>query len=69
MKWHKDKPKQQTNFSRITATPESLAEFINEVFTTDKNDIWSKFESAEYEQGIGIGGKKVLVEWLKQESE
>ena len=58
----------QTHFDKITESPEELAEFICDIWTKDKHHLFDKFESAEYEQGIGIGGKKVLVEWLMQES-
>lgn len=49
-----------------TATTEQLAEFIVNMTLLDKYKLYDRMESAEYEQGIGIGAKKVIVEWLKE---
>lgn len=56
----------QTNFSRITATPEALAEFMEKHAScghdcpiTDKNLCKYKYENC----------KEAWVKWLKQESE
>ncbi len=56
-----------TQFDRVTESPEKLAEFICELWTKDKDHLFDKFEAAEYEEGIGIGGKRVITEWLKEE--
>ena len=60
----------QTNFSRITASPEALAEFINKAEETYerccKGDIRCDFCDCQW---CGIAGRSELVEWLKQESE
>ena len=55
----------QTNFARITATPEALAEFMQDCVNcddcpiTDKSVCEYKYESC----------KEAWLEWLKQESE
>ena len=60
----------QTNFDRITKTPEALAEFINKAEETYerccKGDIRCDFCDCQW---CGIAGRSELVEWLKQESE
>ena len=60
----------QTNFDRITKTPEALAEFINKAEETYerccKGDIRCDFCECQW---CGIAGRSELVEWLKQESE
>ena len=59
----------QTNFDRITKTPEALAEFINKAEETYerccKGDIRCDFCDCQW---CGIAGRSELVEWLKQES-
>ena len=59
----------QTNFDRITKTPEALAEFINKAEETYerccKGDIRCDFCECQW---CGIAGRSELVEWLKQES-
>ena len=59
----------QTNFDRITASPEALAEFINKAEETYerccKGDIRCDFCDCQW---CGIAGRSELVEWLKQES-
>ena len=58
-----------TNFQRITASPEALAEFINKAEETYerccKGDIRCDFCDCQW---CGIAGRSELVEWLKQES-
>lgn len=60
----------KTNFQRITASPEALAEFINKTEETYerccKGDIRCDFCECQW---CGIAGRSELVEWLKQESE
>ena len=60
----------QTNFDRITKTPEALTEFINKAEETYerccKGDIRCDFCDCQW---CGIAGRSELVEWLKQESE
>ena len=60
----------KTNFQRITASPEALAEFINKAEETYerccKGDIRCDFCDCQW---CGIAGRSELVEWLKQESE
>ena len=60
----------QTNFDRITKTPEALAEFINKAEETYerccKGDIRCDFCDCQW---CGIAGRSELVEWLKQESD
>ena len=60
----------QTNFSRITASPEALAEFINKAEETYerccKGDVRCDFCDCQW---CGIAGRSELVEWLKQESD
>lgn len=57
MKWYKDKPKRQTNFQRITESPEALAEFLSDI----PKELINPF--------YGVPTKKRALEWLKQESE
>ena len=45
---------------------EQLAEEIVNLTLLDKYKLYDKMESAEYDIGIGVGAKKVIVEWLKQ---
>ena len=60
----------QTNFDRITSSPEALAEFINKAEETYerccKGDVRCDFCECQW---CGIAGRSELVEWLKQESE
>ena len=60
----------ETNFQRITASPEALAEFINKAEETYerccKGDVRCDFCDCQW---CGIAGRSELVEWLKQESE
>jgi len=60
----------QTNFDRITKTPEALTEFINKAEETYerccKGDVRCDFCDCQW---CGIAGRSELVEWLKQESE
>ena len=43
-----------------------MAEFIVNLTLLDKYKLYDRMESAEYEQGIGVGAKKVIVEWLTE---
>ena len=45
-------------------TTEELAEIIFEVYMTDKHRLFDRIESAEYEHGIGVGGKQEIIKWL-----
>jgi len=60
----------ETNFQRITSSPEALAKFINKAEETYerccKGDIRCDFCECQW---CGIAGRSELVEWLKQESE
>ena len=49
-----------------TCTTEQLAEEIVKMTLLDKYKLYDRMESAEYDIGIGVGAKKVIVEWLKQ---
>lgn len=65
-----EKPREiKTNFQRITASPEALAEFINKAEETYerccKGDIRCDFCDCQW---CGIAGRSELVEWLKKES-
>ena len=56
----------QTNFSRITASPEALAEFIDEVLKCcEYNDNCAGCPLDWRDQ---ICNKNGIIEWLKQES-
>lgn len=65
----KTEKEKQTNFQRITSSPEALAKFINKAEETYerccKGDI--RCDSCDC-QWCGIAGRSELVEWLKQES-
>ena len=65
----------QTNFDRITKTPEALADFICQAFYQDagrynsfQQDIDDEYcyERNHYEYG---DREQVILDWLKQESE
>lgn len=58
-------PKTNIEFMHQSSA-EELAEFIVNMTLLDKYKLYDRMESAEYEQGIGIGAKKVIVEWLKE---
>ena len=66
---HFEPKKPKTNFQRITASPEALAEFINKAEETYerccKGDIRCDFCDCQWR---GIAGRSELVEWLKKES-
>ena len=63
----KSKEKPMTNEEYLkSCTTEQLAEFIVNLTLLDKYKLYDRMEAAEYEQGIGVGAKKVIVEWLKQ---
>ena len=58
----------ETNFDRITKTPEALAEFINKaerIYERCCNDGDVRCDFCEC-QWCGIAGRSELVEWLKQ---
>lgn len=60
----------KTNFRRVAASPEALAEFINKAEETYerccKGDICCDFCDCQW---CGIAGRSELVEWLKKESD
>ena len=58
-------PKSHIEWMREASIYE-MAEFIVNMTLLDKYKLYDRMESAEYEQGIGIGAKKVIVEWLKE---
>ena len=60
----------QTNFQRITASPEALAEFIGSVLDccTDEFDE-CKHCPLDKTCIAGKGFKRIALEWLKQEAE
>ena len=61
------KAKPMTNEEHLkSCTTEQLAEEIVNLTLLDKYKLYDQMESAEYEHGIGVGAKKVIVEWLKQ---
>ena len=61
------KPQEMTNEEWLrSCTTEQLAEEIVNLTLFDKYKLYDQMESAEYEHGIGVGAKKVIVEWLKQ---
>ena len=63
----KDRPIVQTNEEYLrSCNTEQLAEEIVNLTLLDKYKLYDKMESAEYDIGIGVGAKKVIVEWLKQ---
>ena len=58
----------QTNFDRITKSPEALAKFINKaerIYERCCNDVDCDFCECQW---CGIAGRSELVAWLKQES-
>ena len=67
MKWYKDKLKKQTNFDRITASEEALAEFIFAV--SDACYGCEHDESISYDCPFDDckASKDSILEWLKQE--
>lgn len=61
------KPLEQTNEEWLrSCTTEQLAEEIVNMTLLDKYKLYDRMESAEYDIGIGVGAKNVIVEWLKQ---
>ena len=58
-------PKSHIEWMREASIYE-MAEFIVNMTLLDKYKLYDRMESAEYEQGIGVGAKKVIVEWLKE---
>ena len=53
------------DYIRLCST-EELAGLIVNMTLLDKYRLYDRMESAEYEYGIGVGAKKVTVEWLKE---
>lgn len=58
-------PKSHIEWMR-TASIYEMAEFIVNMTLLDKYKLYDRMEAAEYEHGIGVGAKKVIVEWLKE---
>lgn len=58
-------PKSHIEWMREASIYE-MAEFIVNLTLLDQYKLYDRMESAEYEHGIGIGAKKVIVEWLKE---
>lgn len=71
MKWYKDKPKQQTNFQRITESPEKLAKFIAkaERYAEKCAEQLLDCDTCECKWCEANNKKPKLIDWLKQESE
>lgn len=59
---------EMTNFDRITASPEALAEFIFYIFSQICNDNICEECAAEWCKNKQGFKKADVVEWLKQES-
>ena len=57
----------QNNFSRITATPEALAEFLSDTCCRLLRDVWSN--DGETGEGYWQEDESEWLNWLKQESE
>ena len=67
MKWYKDKLKKQTNFQRITASEEALAEFISDI-VYDCADVDSDEDGKQcYVCPMNWCSKDKVLKWLKQE--
>ena len=49
---------------RRTCSTEEFAEWIFEVYMTDKHHLFDRIESAEYEQANS--GKQEIMKWLKE---
>ena len=67
MRWYKDKPKHETNFQRITASPEALAEFLADTI----NDIISEVlafadDGGAYAEDAFWQEKNGWLEWLNE---
>lgn len=58
-------PKSHIEWMREASIYE-MAEFIVNLTLLDQYKLYDRMESAEYDIGIGVGAKKVIVEWLKQ---
>ena len=58
-------PKSHIEWMREASIYE-MAEFIVNLTLLDQYKLYDRMESAEYEDGIGVGAKKVIVEWLKE---
>lgn len=60
--------RRQTNFSRITQSPEALAEFIHEA-----EDVYERCCKGDLNcdycecQWCGLAGRKELIDWLNEE--
>ena len=57
----------QTNFDRITKTPEALAEFLSDTCCRLLRDVWSN--DGETGEGYWQEDESEWLNWLKQESE
>ena len=68
MKWYRDKPKQQTNFQRITASPEALAEFISDVIYDCADKVSNEDGRRCSDCNMLWCSKQDVFWWLKQES-
>jgi hypothetical protein len=63
----KTEKEKQTNFQRITATPEALAEFLSDTCCRLLRDVWSN--DGETGEGYWQEDESEWLNWLKQESE
>ena len=62
------KRKPLTRFEHLqTCSMEELAEIIFNMTLLDKYKLYDRMEAAEYEHGIGVGGKQEAMKWLKEE--
>jgi len=57
----------QTNFARITASPEALAEFLSDTCCRLLRDVWSN--DGETGEGYWQEDESEWLNWLKQEGE
>ena len=57
----------ETNFQRITASPEALAEFLSDTCCRLLRDVWSN--DGETGEGYWQEDESEWLNWLKQESE
>ena len=60
----------QTNFDRITASPEALSTFVHKAESVHERCVKGDLNCDSCEcQWCGLAGRSELVAWLKQESE
>jgi len=58
---------EQTNEEWLRkCSTEELAELIVNLTLLDKYRLYDRFEAAEYERGIDVGGKQEAMKWLKE---